>query len=262
MAIGFLSEPDPEENTMIKKLFAVALTVLIVSAGLCHAERTDVMKTDQGDLEITLLGHGSLMFKFQGKVLFVDPFSKVADYSKLPKADIILITHEHPDHTDPAAIAKIRTDKTLLAASKAAQEKIKDAVVMENGDTSAVGGFQVQAVPAYNIVHKRESGQPYHPKGRGNGYVISFANLKVYVAGDTEFVPEMKDLKGIDVAFLPVNLPYTMTAEMAAEAANAIKPRILYPYHFAMGNSDVSKLPEMLKNVSGIELRMTDKPGK
>ena len=125
---------------------------------------------------------------------------------------------------------------------------------MKNGDVKTIGGLKIEAVPAYNLVHKRPNGSPYHPKGSGNGYIITFGDKRVYVAGDTENVPEMKKLKNIDIAFLPMNLPYTMTPEMVADAAKAFKPRILYPYHF--GETDTSKLVALLKDAKGIEVRI------
>jgi L-ascorbate metabolism protein UlaG (beta-lactamase superfamily) len=117
-----------------------------------------------------------------------------------------------------------------------------------------VEGLKIEAVPAYNIVHKRDTGQPFHPKGVGNGYIITFGDKRVYVAGDTENVPEMKGLKNIDIAFLPMNLPYTMTPEMVVEAAKAFKPKILYPYHF--GETDTSKVVSLLKGTPEIEVRI------
>jgi L-ascorbate metabolism protein UlaG (beta-lactamase superfamily) len=125
---------------------------------------------------------------------------------------------------------------------------------MMNGDVKTVEGLKIEAMPAYNIVHKRDTGQPFHPKGVGNGYIISFGDKRVYVAGDTENVPEMKGLKNIDIAFLPMNLPYTMTPEMVAEGAKAFKPKILYPYHF--GETDTSKVVSLLKGAPEIEVRI------
>jgi L-ascorbate metabolism protein UlaG (beta-lactamase superfamily) len=125
---------------------------------------------------------------------------------------------------------------------------------MNNGDVKTVEGLKIEAVPAYNIVHKRDTGQPFHPKGIGNGYIITFGGKRVYVAGDTENTPEMKSLKNIDIAFLPMNIPYTMTPEMVADAAKAFKPKILYPYHF--GETDTSKLVSLLKETPEIEVRI------
>lgn len=216
--------------------------------------QTDILKTSQGDLEITFIGHGSLMFTFNGKVIHVDPFSSLAEYSKLPKADMLLITHEHRDHLDMKAIEAVRTDKTELVLTKTCAAKLKGGIIMENGDTKTVMGLKIEAVPAYNIVHMRSAGVPFHPKGIGNGYVITFGDKRVYVAGDTENIPEMKNLAKIDCAFLPMNLPYTMTPEMVADAAKAFKPGILYPYHY--GDTDTSKLEQLMKDTRDVEIRI------
>ena len=188
------------------------MVVFVMSLAVGTDFEEDIFKTSKGDLKITFIGHGTLMFTFGGKVIHVDPVGRYADYSKLPKADIILVTHEH------------------------------------------VQELKIEAVPAYNIVHMRSGSSPFHPKGHGNGYVITFANKRVYVAGDTENTPEMKKLKNIDIAFLPMNLPYTMDPEMVADAAKVFMPKILYPYHF--GRTDTSKLVALLKDKKGIEVRI------
>jgi L-ascorbate metabolism protein UlaG (beta-lactamase superfamily) len=215
---------------------------------------TDTIETPQGDLKITFIGHGTLMFEFGETVIHVDPVGRAADYSALPKADLILATHEHGDHLDPAAIEKLRKEGTVLVGTAACVKSVKPDLVMANGDVKTLKGLKVEAVPAYNLVHARSAGQPYHPKGAGNGYVITFGGKRVYVAGDTENIPEMARLAGVDVAFLPMNLPYTMTPEMTADAARTLKPKILYPYHF--GQTDTSKLVELLKETEGIEVRI------
>jgi L-ascorbate metabolism protein UlaG (beta-lactamase superfamily) len=216
--------------------------------------QTDVMETSAGDLKITCIGHGSLMFTFSGKTIHIDPFSRVADYTKLPKAVLILITHEHADHLDLKALESVRTERTQMVLTETCSTQIQGGMVMKNGDVRTLDGLKIEAVPAYNLVHKRDNGQPFHPKGVGNGYIITFGNKKVYVAGDTENIPEMKGLRGIDCAFLPMNLPYTMTPEMVADAAKAFQPKILYPYHF--GDTDPSKLVELLKDHREIEVRI------
>jgi len=215
---------------------------------------TDVIPTSAGDLKITFLGHGSLMLAFNGKNIYVDPFSRVADYSQLPEADVILITHEHRDHLDLQALARVRTERTAVVLTEACARQVEGGIVMQNGDERIVNGMRVEAVPAYNLVHKRENGQPFHPRGVGNGYVLTFGDKRVYVAGDTENIPEMKKLEGIHCAFLPMNLPYTMTPEMVADAAQAFQPNILYPYHY--GDTDTSKLEELLREEMGIEVRI------
>ena len=216
--------------------------------------QTDILKTSQGDLEITFIGHGSLMFTFNGKVIHVDPFSKLAEYSKFPKADMLLITHEHRDHLDLKAMEAVRTDKTVLVLTKTCAAKLKGGFIMENGDTETVGGLKIEAVPANNLVHMRSEGIPFHPKGIGNGYVITFGDKRVYVAGDTENIPEMKKLERIDCAFLPMNLPYTMNPEMVADAAKAFKPKILYPDHY--GDTNTSNLEQLIKNTQDVEIRI------
>ena len=214
----------------------------------------DVFPTSQGDLKITFVGHGTLMFEFGGKVIHVDPVSNLTDYSRLPKANLILITHEHGDHLDPKAIEVLRTKNTDLILTEKCAEKVTGGLVMKNGQTIVMKGLKIEAVPAYNIVHVRSAGNPFHPKGQGNGYVITCGDKRVYVAGDTENIPEMKELKNIDIAFLPMNLPYTMTPEMVADAAKAFHPKILYPYHY--GDTDASRLVDLLKNDPEIEVRI------
>jgi len=214
----------------------------------------DTLSTSAGDLQITFLGHGSLIFTFNGKNIYIDPYGEVADYSMLPKADIVLATHEHFDHLDPKALAKIQTNQTVLVYTELCARQVKGGIVMHNGGQRIVGDIQIEAVPAYNIVHKRQDGKPFHPKGDGNGYILTFGATRVYVAGDTENIPEMKSLQNIACAFLPMNLPYTMTPEMVAEAARAFRPHILYPYHF--GDTDTSLLQTLLSQESGIEVRI------
>lgn len=218
----------------------------------------DSLTGPTGELEITFLGHASLILSAGGTVVHVDPYGKVADYAALPKADLILITHEHQDHLDPASLQSIRKETTRVIASTAAGEKVKDATVMENGARAAVGGIAIESVPAYNLKHERSPGVPFHPKGRGNGYVVTMAGLRVYLAGDTENIPEMKNFADVDVAFLPMNLPYTMTPEMAADAARMIGPRILYPYHF--GETDTTRLVQLLRDRPDIEIRIRRMP--
>jgi L-ascorbate metabolism protein UlaG (beta-lactamase superfamily) len=237
----------------VPKIIVVAFMAIAVSAPGARAARKaeaekmfeeDVIKTETGDLKITFLGHASLAFAYQGKVLTVDPVGNPSgtpvDYSKMPKADIILVTHEHFDHLDPKAISVLRKEQTKIILTKACAEKVSGGTVMKNGDVLTVQGIKIEAVPAYNVVQK------FHPKGVGNGYIINFDKTRVYVAGDTENTPEMKQLKNVDIAFLPMNLPYTMTPEMVADAAKAFQPKILYPYHY--GQTDPNKLIDLLKD--------------
>jgi L-ascorbate metabolism protein UlaG (beta-lactamase superfamily) len=231
----------------------VSLGVVCLGARLFAVEE-DTFKTSQGELKITFIGHGTLMMTFGGKVIHVDPVRSYTDFGKLPQADLILVTHEHGDHLDPKAIGILRKSGTDVAGTDKCAEKLPNMIIMKNGESRVFQGIKVEAVPAYNIVHMRGPGAPFHPKGQGNGYVLTFGDKRIYVGGDTENIPEMKNLKNIDIAFLPMNLPYTMTPEMVADAAKVFKPKILYPYHF--GDTDTSKLIELLKNEKGIEIRI------
>ena len=238
------------------KMFSLAFIVLLIADFSWAAQKyeTDVFETSAGMLKITFLGHGSLLFALGDKTIYLDPVIESADFSQFPKADLILLTHEHKDHLDVKALDLLRTDKTVLVGTEACAKEVKGLKIMHNDDRQDLQGISVEAVPAYNIVHMRSPGQPFHPRGSGNGYVMVFGDKRVYVAGDTENIPEMKQLKGIDIAFLPMNLPYTMTPEMTADAARSIGPKILYPYHY--GNTDTLKIVELLKGDKEIEVRI------
>ncbi len=232
-------------------LFTAVLFALTASAGFAQKSyQSDVLKTSGGDLKMTFLGHGSLMFEYAGKVIQMDPASAYADYATLPKADLILITHEHGDHWDAKAIQASTKPDTTLIINQGLVKQLPNGTVMKNGDSKTVAGVKIEAVPAYNPEKQ------FHPKGNGNGYIIEFADKRVFVAGDTENVPEIKALKNIDVAFLPMNLPFTMTPEQVADVAKSMLPKVLYPYHF--GNTDTSALVNLLKDQKGIEVRIRD----
>jgi len=184
-------------------------------------------------------------------VIHVDPYSSVADYSQLPDADLIFVTHGHGDHYDLSAIGNIKKDSTIMICNQEVKDKktyTDTAIVMNNGDSIEIKGIPVKAVPAYNPE------KAFHPKGVGNGYVFTFGEKNIYVAGDTENIPEMDNLGRIDIAFLPMNLPYTMTPEQAANAATRINPDILYIYHFS--NSDTAYLRSLLSDYENIEVRI------
>jgi L-ascorbate metabolism protein UlaG (beta-lactamase superfamily) len=234
-----------------------ALGIAVFCAGSVLAGEpfeTDTITTSAGNLQITFIGHASLMLRFDGKIIHVDPFDQLADYGQFPKADLVLLTHEHRDHLSPGALKKARTGKTVVVLTRLCAEQVTGGTVMKNGDVLTIMGIRIEAVPAYNLVHKRPDGALYHPRGDGNGYVLTFGDKRVYIAGDTENTPEMKALKNIDYAFLPMNLPYTMTPEMVADGARAFKPKVLYPYHY--GDSDTSRLVTLLKDAPGIEVRV------
>ncbi len=247
---------------MPSRLLLVVLFALTFCPGLAAMAQTsspealasDTFVTSAGNLDITFVGHGTLMLRFAGKTIHIDPYSALADYTKLPKADLILVTHDHADHLDLEAIRAIRTPGTAFVYAECCAAELPGGTIMKNGDTNTDHGFTIEAVPAYNIAHIRDNGQPYHPKGEGNGYILTFGETFFNDAATTENTPEMKALANIDVAFLPMNLPYTMTPEMVADAARAFKPRILYPYHY--GDTDPSKLTALLSDFPDVEVRI------
>lgn len=233
---------------------------LLMSASLCFPQpgkpakvfEKDSLQTSSGMVKLTFIGHGTLMIEAGKTIIQVDPVSREADYSLFPKADLVLLTHEHGDHLDLKAISLVKGPATKVIASQSCAGKIEQAIFMKNGEEQSIGDLLIQAVPAYNIVNKRD-GNPFHPKGNGNGYIISFGGKRIYIAGDTENTPEMAELKNIDIAFLPMNLPYTMTPEMVAAGARSFHPAILYPYH--MGETNPQLLVDLLQG-SGIEVRV------
>ena len=227
-------------------------------ASATGALERDVLPTSAGDLQVTFIGHAAMMFEFGGKVIYNDPVGEFGDFSRLPKADLILVAHEHGDHCDPQTIALISHAGTKLVLPPLAAAQLGRGIVLKNGQEAMVDGLRIEAVAAYNIVHMRSPGKPFHPKGDGNGYIVTFGDKRIYIAGDTENIPEMKGLGRIDVAFMPMNLPYTMTPAMVADAARMVRPAILYPYHTT--DTDTAKLAPLLKDEKGIEIRIRRMP--
>ena len=211
----------------------------------------DQLTTKGGkSLSLHCIKHASVRIVYEGKNIYIDPVTRLGnwstDYSKLPKADYIFITHEHGDHYDKAAIDALSKEGTTIVLNKRCGEMLGKGSVMSNGDKKTLtDDFKVEAVPAYNNTPGREK---FHPKGRDNGYVLTIDNTRIYLAGDTEDIEEMAQVKDIDVAFLPCNQPYTMTPDQLVKAAKVIKPRILFPYHY--GDTNVEQTVDLLKNES------------
>jgi L-ascorbate metabolism protein UlaG (beta-lactamase superfamily) len=234
-------------------LVALIFIALVIPGFSQDVPEYDKITTSVGPVEMHFIGHGSLMFKVNGYIIYIDPSRSSGNFDFVPKADMILVTHQHGDHLDPALIDTLRKPQTLLFCNEKSTGKIPWGMVMKAGDRQEINNIIVEAVPAYNIVHESSPGHPYHPKGEGIGYILTIGGKKFYIAGDTENIPEMKALRNIDVAFLPMNLPYTMTPAMVADAALAFKPKILYPYHF--GDTDTKEIVKLLEG-SGIEVRI------
>ena len=233
------------------------LAALMFTAATFAAQSSDTFQTQSGkSLVIHHIKHGSLYIEYEGMYIYVDPVGTTAqpatDYRLLPKASLILITHEHQDHFDQLALNQLWNTGTPVYAPKSVIEKLHRGVSLANGDSIEYNGIHVRAVPAYNTTEGRER---FHPKGRDNGYIITIDGLRIYIAGDTEPIPEMSELGPVDVAFLPCNQPYTMTIDQLDQAARTVKPRVLYPYHYS--ETPISQARMRLAG-SGIEVRIRD----
>jgi len=237
------------------RLIYPALLAFATAASLHAMAAADTIEAKGGPVTIQPIAHAALQLKHGNQVITVDPTMMGGDYNALPKADIILITDIHGDHLDPGTIAKASKTGTTVVIPGAASAQVKDGTVIANGEKKTVKGVEIEAVPMYNLQRGPSAGQLFHTKGRGNGYIVTLGDKRIYIAGDTECTPEMKALKNIDVAFLPMNLPYTMPPNEAADCVKAFKPKIVYPYHY-MGQ-DLKIFDNALKG-SGVDVRIRD----
>jgi L-ascorbate metabolism protein UlaG (beta-lactamase superfamily) len=230
------------------------IMTFLLAASLAALAQPQSFPTSAGDVKITPLNHASTLIQAGGKTIYVDP-AKPARLDGLPKADLILITHLHYDHFDPDSIAAVSKAGTEVIAPATVVEKFRSAHAMANGQARKWQQWTIEAIPAYNIVRGPSAGLLYHPKGRDNGYVLTYGGKRFYFSSDTEGVPEMRALKDIDVAFICMNLPYTMPPEEAADAVLAFHPRVVIPYHHR--GSDLKVFEKRLAG-SGIEVRILD----
>ena len=245
---------------MRKFLTLVFMSLIIPCLSVSAQRQVDEFTTKSGKkVTITCIKHASMEINFDGVEIQVDPVGSwlkpETDYATFPKANIILVTHEHKDHFDRAAIHEIRTPATSIYVNQAVYGHFKNGLVMQNGDVRRYSAdITIEAVPAYNTTPEH---QQFHPKGRDNGYVLTLDCLRIYIAGDTEDIPEMANLKDIDIAFLPCNQPYTMTVDQVVNAAKIIKPKVLFPYHY--NDSPVRQISMKLFG-SGIDVRVRNYP--
>lgn len=207
------------------------------------------------NVKLHALVHASIRIEYDGKEIEIDPVHKlgghIINYAAFPKADYIFVTHDHYDHLDTAAISTLTKKETQLITNQRCAEILGYGTVMANGDKLVLNDWlTVDAVPAYNTT---EGHRQFHPNGRDNGFILTLDGLRIYIAGDTEDIPEMSEIKDIDIAFLPCNQPYTMTKEQLVRVAHTIKPKVLFPYHY--GQTDVGGLAEQLKE-DGVEVRI------
>jgi len=232
-----------------------ALLLLAGAALVAQPHRpVEEFQTSTGPVKITPIRHASMMIQAGGKVIQVDPWSQ-GNYEGIPQADLILITDIHPDHLDPPLIAKLSKSGTAVIAPEAVAKTVTQAKVLHNGDSTTWEGWKIEAAPMYNLKRGPSEGKFYHDKGRGNGYILTYGGTRFYIAGDTEGIPEMRALKNIDVAFIPMNLPYTMTPEEAAGAVRAFHPKIVYPYHYK--GSNIQDFAKALDG-TGIDVRLRE----
>ncbi len=228
----------------MKSSIVIFFFSFLVFAGNAQRISPDIIPTSKGDLTIQPIVHASLVLSINGLTIYADPTGGAANYTGLASPDLILITDIHGDHFDPVTIAAVKTEKTVLVVPKAVADKMPDSIkvkmeILNNGFNKDFDGITVSAIPMYNLP---ESPASMHTKGRGNGYVLSIGGKNIYLSGDTQGIPEMRALKNIDVAFVCMNLPYTMDVNEAANAVLAFKPKIVYPYHYRGkdGLSDVN----------------------
>lgn len=218
----------------MKHFITVLFLYVTVSSSFAQRPAADEMKTSKGMLTIQPVLHGSLVLTWDKKTIYVDPYGGAKAYAGLAAPDLILITDIHPDHLDSATLSSIETNKTTFILPQAVADKLpakyKDkVVVLSNGKNTVQKGISITAIPMYNLPEEADS---KHPKGRGNGYIIKLGGKMIYISGDTEDIPEMRSLKNIDVAFVCMNLPYTMDINQASSAVLEFKPTIVYPYHY------------------------------
>ena len=220
----------------------------------------DTLETDSGELVVQPVNHACVILSYDSDIIYVDPVGGGPRYLAFNKPTAIVITHDHADHFDVPTLEAIAPSAKVIVCPQAVLDQLPadlkaKSKVMKNGDTGDINGIPVSAVAAYNTTPER---QQYHPKGVGNGYVFTFGGGKIYVAGDTEDTPEMRALVGIGVAFLPMDLPYTMTGDQAASAVKVFQPRIVYPYHYGKGGTEPQKFAADMRGFPGVEVRLRD----
>lgn len=237
--------------------------VVALVAGLGAAMAADTLPATGGNIELTPMAHAHVQIEFGGKVIHIDP-SAQANFASAKPADVVLITDVHGDHMDPAAIDRVKKATTQYVAPAALADRFPGTTTLiANGETKTVDGISIMAVGAYNLQRGPAAGQLYHTKGRGNAYVLTLGGKRILFTGDTECTPEIKALTNIDVAFVTMNLPFTMPPDEAAACVKAFRPKVVYPYHYRQANLDPADKNQKdfaaaMKGFSGVEVRTPD----
>ena len=243
----------------IRSSIALAVAMLGGLAGAAAGQITgDAVASSRGDLVIHPIDHATFVMGWNGKAIYVDPVGGADRFAGLPTPDLILVTDIHGDHMNAETLSAIVTPQTRIVAPAAVAERLPASLMgqttaLANGETRMFDDIGVEGVPMYNLTEDRLR---FHDSGRGNGYVVDMGGVRVYIAGDTEDVPEMRALQNIDVAFVPMNLPYTMTEEQAASGVNAFDPEVVYPYHYQ--GSDIEKFKALVEAGGDTEVRLRD----
>lgn len=245
-------------RTFLVSSAAAGAVTLLPFAALADAHASNLFQTNAGDIKVHPVNHASIVLETPKGTLYVDPVGEPSAYSDFPKADFILITHQHGDHYNAETLAALKGNDTPMIVNPAVMDMLPDALkanttAIGNGDTSEALGMKIDAIPAYNLAEEK---QKFHPKGRDNGYVLTIDGFRIYISGDTEDIPEMRALKNIDLAFVCMNLPFTMPAEAAASAVNEFKPTYVYPYHYRGrpgGTQDPQKFADLVEDTTTVK---------
>jgi L-ascorbate metabolism protein UlaG (beta-lactamase superfamily) len=247
--------PVQKQGAFLPIFFCVVLACCVA---VCTASAQDRFETSNGALIIHPVHHASFVMEWNKQAIYVDPVGGARVFAEFPKPDVILLTDIHGDHLEPKTLEGLIKPETQIVAPAAVIQTLpaslrKQASTLVNGDTNISGKFPIEAIAAYNTTEERLK---FHAKGRGNGYVLTLGNKRVYISGDTEETPEMRALKNIDIAFVCMNLPYTMDVDQAAKAVRAFHPKVVFPYHYR--GSDLEHFKQLLGTDAGVEVRIRD----
>jgi len=244
---------------MMTRAAATTVAASLPYSAFSAGHQGDMIATDAGEVTVFPVSHASVVLKVAGGIIYVDPVGDAGLYADLPPPDMVLITHEHGDHFNKDVLQGIGAGALPMITNPAVFGKLEgglsgQAAALSNGQSSELLGITIDAVPAYNTTPERAN---FHPQGRDNGYVLTIGDFRIYVSGDTEDTDEMRALEGIDLAFVSMNLPFTMDVNQAASAVKEFRPRIVYPYHYRGrdgGTQDPAELARLVGDASQVRM--------